>query len=330
MQVVHFNRKRRPNANYSIEGLYKNIREELADRIKIETVECPFESNGFFRRLYNAIFAAFKQKDVNHVTGDVNYLNLLFRKQKNIITILDCGLLERLTGIKQLIAKLIWFSIPIARAKYVVAISQATKDEILKYVKCDPDKIKVIHVSISPVFHRVEKEFNKEKPVILHIGTAPNKNLSGHIKALAGINCKLVIIGKFNNNYIKELKENNIDYENFVDLTDEEVFEQYKTCDIVLFASTYEGFGMPIVEANTVGRPVVTSNLLSMPEVADDAALIVNPYSIDEIRAAILKIINDDGYRNELIKLGFENAKKYRLDVVSEKYFDLYKEINEN
>lgn len=330
MTVVHFIRKKRPFANYSIEGLYKSIREELNDKVKIEVVECPFYSNGFFRRLFNCIYAAFKQKDVNHVTGDVNYLNLFFRKSKNVITILDCGLLERLTGLKKKIAKLFWFTIPIARAKYVIAISQATKDEILKYVKCPPDKIKVIHVPVSPVFKRFDKEFNKQKPVILHLGTAPNKNLSRLTQTLKGINCKLVIIGKLKNENITELDENNIDYENYSDLPIEEVYEQYKKCDMLAFVSTYEGFGMPIVEANTVGRPVITSNLLSMPEVAGNAALIVNPYNIDEIRNNILKIINDDDYRNSLIEKGFVNTNRFQLKNISDNYLKLYKLIKPN
>ena len=327
MQVVHFNRKPRKYGNYSIEGFYTQIREALKEEIDFKVVECPYESNGFFRRVYNVIYATFKQGEINHVTGDVNYLNLFFGKRKNIITILDCVLLDRLTGIKQKIIKLFWYSIPIARAKYVVAISQATKDEILKYVKCDPDKIKVIHVSISPVFHRVDKDFNKEKPVILHIGTAPNKNLLRLIKALAGLNCKLVIIGNLNPEDLNELGKNKIEYENFVNLTDEEVFEQYKASDMLAFVSTYEGFGMPIVEANTVGRPVITSNMLSMPEVAGDAALIVNPYNIDEIRNGILKIINDAEQRNKLISKGYLNLKRFEMKKIAEQHFELYKEL---
>lgn len=324
MQVVHFHRKPRKYGNYSIEGFYTQIRETLKDKIEFKVVECPYESNGFFKRLYNTIYAAFKQGEINHVTGDVNFLNLFFRNNNNIITILDCVLLDKLTGIKQKIVKLFWYSIPIARAKYVVAISQATKDEILKYVKCDPDKIKVIHVSISPVFHRVDKEFNKQKPVILHIGTAPNKNLSGLIKAITSLNCKLVIIGQLNDAYIKELKEYNVDYESFVNLTDEEIFGQYKLCDILAFVSTYEGFGMPIVEANTVGRPVITSNILSMPEVAGDAALIVSPYNIDEIKSGIIKIINDDDYRKRLIEAGINNSLRFLISWITAQYAQLY------
>lgn len=325
--IVHFHRKKRKDSNYSIEGYYENVRNALKDKLNISVVNCPYMSNGIIRRLLNCIYAAFKQKDVNHITGDVNYLNLLMNPDINILTLLDCGLLNDTKGFMNSIYKILWFSLPISRAKYVVAISEATKTEILKLVKCNPDKIKVIYVSISPMYHRVDKEFNKNKPVLLHIGTSPNKNLIGHINAIKGLNCKLVIIGVLSIEQISELKYNSIDYENFVNLTDEQVFEQYKRCDILLFASTYEGFGMPIIEANTVGRPVITSNILSMPEVASEAALIVDPYIIDDIRNGILKIINDDNYRNELIRKGYENIKRFKLKNVAEQYLKLYKNV---
>jgi glycosyltransferase involved in cell wall biosynthesis len=328
MQVVHFNRKPRKYGNYSIEGFYTQIREALKDKIEFKVVECPYESNGFFKRFYNAIYAAFKQGEINHVTGDVNFLNLFFKKSSNIVTIHDCVLLDKFTGIKQQIVKLLWYSVPISRSKYVIAVSQSTKVEILKYVKCNPDKIKIIYNSISPIYVRFDKEFSKQKPVILHIGSSQNKNLLRLSKALVGLNCKLVIIGNLNPEDLNELANNTIEYENFVNITDEEVFEQYKFCDMLAFVSTYEGFGMPIVEANTVGRPVITSNLLSMPEVAGDAALIVNPYNIDEIRNGIIKIINDENYRNDLINKGYKNVKRFEMKVIADQYFKLYEEIN--
>src|SRR4030066_2167288 len=148
MKVIHFHRRRRPTGNYSIEGFYANVRNELKDKINIDYVELPFYSNGVFRRLFNSIYAAFKQGDVNHVTGDVNFLNIFFNKDKTIITILDCGLLDSTKGLAHKIYKYFWYTLPIKKAKYIVAISEATKTEILKYVKCDPDKIKVIHVSV--------------------------------------------------------------------------------------------------------------------------------------------------------------------------------------
>jgi glycosyltransferase involved in cell wall biosynthesis len=328
MQVIHFNRKPRLNANYSIEGFYYNIREELKNKISIKCVECPFESNGIFRRFFNMVYAAFKQEDVNHVTGDVNYLNLFFKKDKNILTILDCGLLEVKKGFQNKLYKYFWFTLPIQRAKYVVAISEATKKEIINYTNCDPNKIKVIYVAISPMFKRVDKPFNKSKPTILHIGTSPNKNLGRLIKAINGINCKLEIVGKLKSDEIRMLEHYKIDYNSSMDLSIEEVVQKYIECDMLAFVSTYEGFGMPIIEANTVGRPVITSNLLSMPEVANDAACIVNPYSIEEIRKGILKIINDDKYRADLIFNGYENTKRFGLNGISNQYFDLYTNLN--
>lgn len=326
MKVVHFHRRRRQTGNYSIEGFYANVRNELKDKISIEYVELPFFSNGIFRRLLNCIYAAFKQRDINHVTGDVNYLNIFFNKNKTIVTILDCGLLENTKGLAHRIYKYFWFTLPVKRAKYIIAISEATKTEILKYVNCDPDKIKVIHVSVTPVFRRADKEFNKKKPAILHIGTSSNKNLSGLIKAAKGLNCKLIIIGILNENESKLLAEYKIEYENYVNLTEEEVFERYKACDLLFFASTYEGFGMPIVEANIVGRPVITSNILSMPEVAGNAALLVDPYNTDEIRNGILKIINDDDFRNELVQKGFKNADRFTTTIIADQYYNIYKE----
>ena len=330
MEVVHFHRKVIKSSNYSIEGFYRNVRYELKDKFDIEYFECRYFSKGIIRRFLNTLEAAFKQKDINHITGDVNYLNLFFKKNNNIITILDCGLLSRLSGIKQTLAKIFWYTIPIARAKYVVAISQATKDEIIKYVHCNPDKIKVIHVSISPIFKRTDKTFNKLKPTILHVGTDKNKNLNRLIEAIKDLNCKLDIIGVLQKEQLKKLEENKIEYENFTYLTEDEVFARYQACDLLFFASTYEGFGMPIVEANTVGRPVITSNLLSMPEVAGDAALIVDPYNITQIKEGIKDLINNDDLRKKLIFNGYRNATRFSLADIAEQYKKLYLQLINN
>ncbi len=81
------------------------------------------------------------------------------------------------------------------------------------------------------------------------------------------------------NEHCLKLEECKIEYENFIDISNEELVKKFIECDMLLFASTYEGFGMPIVEANIVGRPVITSNILSMPEVAGDAAILVDPFN---------------------------------------------------
>ena len=87
---------------------------------------------------------------------------------------------------------------------------------------------------------------------------------------------------------------------------------------------------MPIVEAQIIGRPIITSNLLSMPEVAGDGALIVDPYDTDAIKTGILKIINDDDYREGIIEKGRINSKRFSVKKITEEYAKLYREIYSN
>ena len=124
---------------------------------------------------------------------------------------------------------------------------------------------------------------------------------------------------------LKELESNRIVYKSNMDLTDEEMVEKYKQADIIAFVSTYEGFGMPIIEGNAVGRVVVTSNILSMPEVAGNAAHLVNPYDVKSIRSGILKVIEEDAYRAELIENGFGNRKRFESSSIANQYYEIYK-----
>src|SRR5208337_1024224 len=96
---------------------------------------------------------------------------------------------------------------------------------------------------------------------------------------------------------------------------------------MLCFCSFLEGFGLPILEAQATGRPVITSNLSSMPEVAGKSACLADPYDVSSIRSGILKIINEPDYRETLIAKGFENVKRYSLSRVVKMYTNLYTEI---
>jgi glycosyltransferase involved in cell wall biosynthesis len=231
------------------------------------------------------------------------------------------------SGIKHAILKLFWITIPVRRAKYVTAISESTKNEILKYVDCDPDKIKVVHVAISEKFSRKDKLFNEANPRILQLGTAPNKNIPRLAEALRGIPCTLDIVGRHDPGLEQVLRNHNISYEYSWALSDHEILQKYNQADIITLVSTYEGFGMPILEGQATGRPVITSNVLSMPEVAGDAACIVDPYSIESIRQGFERIIGNKEYREQLIQKGFENIKRFNPHDIAMQYFELYKSI---
>jgi len=163
---------------------------------------------------------------------------------------------------------------------------------------------------------------------VLQIGTGPyNKNVSRVAAALDGIPCRWVIVGRLSAEQVADIESHNIEYENHLDLGDEALLATYQQADMLVFASTYEGFGLPILEANAVGRPVVTSTLYSMPEVAGDAACFVDPYDVACIRAGIQRIINDANYRDRLVQAGYRNIERFRPSVIAEQYSNLYRRI---
>ena len=211
----------------------------------------------------------------------------------------------------------------------VTVVSEATKAHLVQVVKVNPDKIRVISNFVSPQFKPTLKPFN-EIPVVLLIGTAHNKNLQRCIHALKDIKCKIVLVGYPENELLKLLDSQANEFKVLNDLSENELIKCYNTCDFLLFASILEGFGLPIIEAQATGRPVITANLSSMPEVAGDGACLVDPYSVESIRTGILKVINNSEYRNSLIEKGFENVKRYSLEKVASQYAALYEEVYAN
>jgi len=312
-----------------VEGAFQVIRSAMPTEVECVVAMSKFKSKGILRRFYNIFEAAFRQGDVNHITGDVHFLSYLLRRNKTLLTVLDCVFLYNTTGIKRYLLRLFWYVIPAKRVALISVISQSTKEELLKCIKYDPNKIRVIPVCISPAFSPFKKKFNVAKPTILHIGTSRNKNLLRLIEALRGIPCKLEIVGKLSEEHTTSLAHNNIQYNSSFNLPEAEMVAKYHNCDLVAFVSAYEGFGMPILEANSVGRPVITSDILSMPEVAGDAACIVDPYNLTKIREGIMRIINDEAYRETLIQNGFKNALRFSPNVIADQYVQLYREISE-
>lgn len=326
IRVTHFLRRPIPGF-YSIEHLYADIRAALPGDFLVDVRVSRFPSRGFWRRLFDTLNARRHQGDVNHVTGDVHFLTLLLDPRRTILTILDCVALERLTGLKRWVYWLFWFWLPEKRCAAIVVISAATRAQVIGHLRCDPAKVQLIHCHLSREFQPAPRRFNARRPRFLHIGTTPNKNLEGHVAALRGLACELVVIGVLTQTQRDLLDGSGLAVESLVNVSREQVVEQYRRCDVLLFASTYEGFGLPIVEAQATGRPVVTSRLWSMPEVAGDAACLVDPFDSESIRAGIDRILEDAAYRERLVSLGFENVRRFDLATIAGQYAALYRAV---
>jgi glycosyltransferase involved in cell wall biosynthesis len=326
IEVTHFQRKPQA-AQVSIERLFAQIREAMPSRVHCSKHVSPHFSKGIFPRIGNLLDAAKHQSQINHVTGDVNYLALALDGRRTLLTIADCASLDRLRGLRRAVLKLFWFTLPIRRARLVTVISESTRRELLRHTSCDPEKIRVVHCCVSNDFIPAPKSFNAEEPEILHLGIAANKNLERLAEALVNLPCRLNVIGQLAAAQVELLKRCNIRYSNTPRATDAEVLTAFHNCDVLAFVSTYEGFGLPIVEANAVGRPVVTSNILSMPEVAGKAACLVDPFDVAAIREGILRVWKDAAYQDNLIQAGFENVKRFTAKAVAESYASLYFEL---
>ena len=327
IHVSYLQRKPRPKQNYSLEFIFDDLRHRLSGDIRPTVHRAPFYSNGLIRRTLIAFSAALHQGELNHITGDINYASLLLSRKRTLLTILDAGVMDGKQGLRKALLDWIWFRLPAKSAQMITTISESAKKDILKYVDVPDEKIRVIPVAVSPHFKWSPKEFNASCPRILQVGTKKNKNIERLITSLSGLSCKLQIIGPLTDALRTQLNANEIEYENCSNLSLDEVVREYQQCDLLTFCSTYEGFGMPIVEANVVGRPVVTSDISSMPEVAGNAACLVDPFDSASIRSGIRRVIKDVDYRSKLIANGRVNAERFDANNIAEQYLAIYKEM---
>lgn len=268
--------------------------------------------------------------DIFHITGDIHYMALVLPSDITVLTIHDLVLLRLRKGIRRYILKKLFYDLPVKKLKYITTISEKVKAEIIEETNCAPDKITVIENPLRTEFIKNEfKEFNESKPRLLQIGTAPNKNLLNTIKALEGLNCTLRIVGRINSDLQKILADSKIKYDNVWDLNEREIIEEYFNADIILFCSTYEGFGLPIIEGQAMKKCVITSNLSPMREVAGQGACLLNPCEPLEIRRAIEKIVADKNYRQKLISEGEKNVLRFDGKNIAHQYEEYYLKIIE-
>lgn len=326
MKIHYYHRNQK--TGFSIYVVFKTIISEIEKYVYYTETYLPSCAAGLKDIVQNGLAARKKQKNgyINHVTGDVHYLAYFLDSKRTIVTVHDIMYYNYLSGLKKILWKWLYI-LPLRKARFVTFISEFAKQQVLSVISIPEDRIFVIPNPVSERFVFKPKEFNEDKPVILHIGTLERKNLLRTIMALKGLSCHLRIVGTITRDIKESLSKHNVEFSNVENLSDEEIVREYTDCDIVNFPSTFEGFGMPIIEGQATGRIVVTSDMSPMKDVAGNGAVLVDPYSVNSIRNAYISIIKDISMRKSLIEKGQENVKSYMTSVIAQRYLEVYNRV---
>lgn len=228
----------------------------------------------------------------------------------------------------------------------IICVSQSTADDLMKFFPKIKSNIKVIHLAVNNKrinFTKLEEEFvlNKfsvDSEYILFIGTIePRKNINNLVKAFNDIQIlnpqiKLVIVGKKGWHYeslfylLEELDlGNKIIFTGFV--TENEKFLLISKCKLFVYPSIYEGFGLPVLEAFLYNIPTVSSSISSIPEIAGDAAILINPLSVKDLYLGINSLLNDELLRASLVPKMEAKIKQYTWEMTAKKTNKLYNSL---
>ncbi len=233
------------------------------------------------------------------------------------------------------------------RARKVIAVSEHTKREILENFPVDEGKIEVIHEGVDESFKNTagisselaKRGFGLENDFILYVGNhKPHKNLVALLDAYARLDQNiqrtydLIITGRMEESdmYLFQAVErlglkNRVKFIGFVD--QKSLPGLYKSATALVMPSLKEGFGLPVLEAMTCGTPVVAANTSALPEVAGDACVFFDPYEIDEMVAAISKVLQDEELRSRLSRLGKERAESFSWRESARRTLQVYEEV---
>ncbi len=226
------------------------------------------------------------------------------------------------------------------RADHLIAVSEHTSRDLTELLGIAPEKISVIHEGVHPDFatppnsqecERVREKYNLPDDYLLFVGTLePRKNIDSIIAALTPEMPPLVIAGKKGWKYgpIFEAARRTrgaVRFLEYVDAADKPAL--YAQARIFVWPSLYEGFGLPILEAQAMGVPVITGAHSSLLEVAGDAALLVNPDHIHEIQSALTQLLADATLRDSLVSKGYANVKRFSWERAAQQTLQVFEHL---
>jgi glycosyltransferase involved in cell wall biosynthesis len=227
-------------------------------------------------------------------------------------------------------------------ADRIIAISNQTKSDLLEFFNVKPEKVEVIYQPINPVYFEevsdgtlqaVREIYVLPEVFMLAVGTIEaRKNLESILKAMELLDRKipLVVVGR-KTKYLQTIQhliqklKGQLVFLHQVD--DRDLSRIYRLAKLMLYPSVYEGFGLPIVEAQACGCPVITSKGSSMPEAGGDGAHYVQAQNEHDIKQAIERLLDNEEYRDDLVRKGKENARRFTPETYAQQLMELYKKL---
>ena len=264
-----------------------------------------------------------------------------------VVTVHDMSLRlhPRCHPIRRLIINRPLVAVAIRTAGAIVTVSESARRDLLRLHPTDPDRVRVVHEAAAPIFVRVldrarldavRRHYRLPNPFVLYVGTIePRKNLLRLMRAFAsarrqGMRHELVCVGPYGwssrdlSRTIDRLGIRDVvHFTGYVPVDDLPCI--YNLAEMFAFPSVYEGFGLPVVEAMACGTPVITSNTSSLAEIATGAAETIDPYNVDAIAAAMLRLARDESWRAELSALGLTRARRFSWNRTAREMLAVYR-----
>jgi glycosyltransferase involved in cell wall biosynthesis len=319
---------RKPGRFNSIEKVFTTLLPHLALDGKVSSRRLKF-GGGLVGIILNLMLFRPGKADIHHITGESHFLCLKLPTDKTILTIHDLRFLERRKGIRGYLIRKLFLEWPLQKLRWITAVSNATKDHIEKEFPSAVGRVRVIPNPVtSPEHESTEGTISMpRKRRILQVGTESHKNLQKVIEAIAGKDFELVILGHLTEKDLRLLRDHRIVFRNHVFLSDSDLRKAYIDSDVLVFCSLFEGFGLPILEAQSLGIPVVTSDIAVLRETAGDGALFADSNNAEDIYDKLAVVLENDSLRDSLISKGYENILRFSPERIGAMYRELYSDI---
>ena len=326
----------KPKNKYSLKNYCPKVKEVLP-------------SNLFFIKFHSLWRLFFISNDIKKNNIEIYHglsgelpLGLNYKKIKKIVTIHDL-IFIRYPKLYNFFDRKIYFwkfKYAAKKADLVIAISNQTEKDIIKYLKIKPEKIKVIYQGCQDVFKKeytydekkeVAEKHNLPDKFILNVGTIEDrKNLFTIVKSIKNIDISLVIIGNktsYYNQIHQYILDNKLENRIFhlSKLENTELAIIYQLATVFIYPSIFEGFGIPIIEALYSKTPVITTNSGVFPEAGGENSIYINPTSVSEMQEAIEKLLTNEKLCIEMAEKGYEFVQKFNDISIADQLMNCYR-----